>query len=322
MQATKISFISNSKSHPFLQFTGKLVLAILALLNIGFLLFQVIFPPDWHDPFAIMVEKHARLASLPSPKIVILGGSNSLYGIDSKMISDQLNMPVVNMSLQAGLPLEYVLNDAKPYIHPGDLVILPLEYEYYFDSSGNNQSIARLLEIYPRGLFSLPIKKIEQLPDILKIIFQTKLVRMRTKTYSNLDLHQAYTPEGDLVAHLDNPPQPIEPVAFFGSVDGIKTENIQALNAFAKEVKQNGARAVLFFPSSRKTNCAATTTPVFDALFQYLKGQLKVTIISSPEAYCFDDAYFYDTYYHLNRQGRMIRTQKMIQDLQAALPAE
>ncbi|GHV25705.1 hypothetical protein AGMMS4952_04160 [Spirochaetia bacterium] len=46
-----------------------------------------------------------------------------------------------------------------------------------------------------------------------------------------------------------------------------------------------------------------------------LRTKENITVISSPDNYCFPTEYFYDTKYHLNAKGREIRTARLIQDL-------
>ena len=46
---------------------------------------------------ASLIDKVDRLESVEGAKIVLIGDSNLVYGIDSKLIEEQLGIPVVNM---------------------------------------------------------------------------------------------------------------------------------------------------------------------------------------------------------------------------------
>src|SRR6185503_7764309 len=59
------------------------------------------------------VVKHQRLVSAPSPRIILIGGSNLLFGIDSPMIEQQTRYHPVNMGLVGGLRLDYIINEIK-----------------------------------------------------------------------------------------------------------------------------------------------------------------------------------------------------------------
>jgi hypothetical protein len=60
--------------------------------------------------YASTVIKHKRLAAAPSPRLILVGGSNVLFGIDSAMIERETDFNPVNMGLIGGLRLEYMLN--------------------------------------------------------------------------------------------------------------------------------------------------------------------------------------------------------------------
>ena len=96
------------------------------------------------------IDKHNRLDSLPSPKIVFVGGSNLAYGLNSKRVEDSLQMSVVNMGLHAGFGLKFILNEVKPYINKGDIVVLSPEYHHFYSANmlnGEKVLVALLFEV-------------------------------------------------------------------------------------------------------------------------------------------------------------------------------
>jgi hypothetical protein len=320
MQTTKAFSTLNSNRPGFQVLALKLVLVFLAILVMFLIAFQVILPPDLKDTFAEARIKHDHLARLPSPKIVITAGSNALYSIDSAMMEEQLGVPVNNSSMQAGLPLQYVLADIEPYIHSGDLVLLPIEYQYFDERNGSPQSIARLMEVYPRVILNLPVKYLLTLPDLVKIIFQTKYMRWKSHSYSTAPLDTIFDEQGDIIAHLDLPPVAISNKVVLGSFTSLGEEPIRLLNAFTERVTKKGARVLFFYPSTRMTNCLATNAlsgAPLDAVGPYLHQHLQMTIVGTPWDYCFPDEDFFNTEYHMTRHGRMVRTQKMIDDLRS-----
>src|SRR5215212_5179389 len=81
---------------------------------------------------AAVLEKDRLIRDTPSPKIILVGGSNLAFGIDSHMLEDSLGVHVVNMGLYAKLGLRYMLAQVKPYIRKGDLVLVVPEYDQFF----------------------------------------------------------------------------------------------------------------------------------------------------------------------------------------------
>jgi hypothetical protein len=43
-----------------------------------------------------------------------------------------------------------------------------------------------------------------------------------------------------------------------------------------------------------------------------------LTVVSTPDDYCFPTDFFYDTTYHLNAHGRAMRTERLLRDLRAS----
>lgn len=113
----------------------KLLVKISLLIVFTTLLFTLI---SWLNPYKIqdkeihfsasIIEKQARLDSLKSPKVILVAGSNFLYGIDSQLLQDSLGMPVVNMSLQYFLGSDFLLKQVENALQPGDIVIMGFEY--------------------------------------------------------------------------------------------------------------------------------------------------------------------------------------------------
>jgi hypothetical protein len=78
-----------------------------------------------------ILQKTARLAALPSPKIVILAGSNGPYSHSCVIIGAALNMPCENAGIAVGIGLDELFLRYAPYLHAGDVVYMPMETAQY-----------------------------------------------------------------------------------------------------------------------------------------------------------------------------------------------
>ena len=81
-------------------------------------------------------------------------------------------------------------------------------------------------------------------------------------------------------------------------------------------------KAQLFFyeaPAARQTNCELTGKRYIRRFYNILQARTKIPLLTSIDSLCLPDDYFYDTPYHLNEQGRRIRTERLIVNLRAAL---
>jgi hypothetical protein len=77
-----------------------------------------------------IIERKQRAAqSITAPKLVLLGGSSTLFGIKASVLEAELGTPVINGGLHAGLGMDFILREGKKMLKPGDTVILFPEYE-------------------------------------------------------------------------------------------------------------------------------------------------------------------------------------------------
>jgi hypothetical protein len=82
--------------------------------------------------------KLARGAAVPSPKLVILAGSNGPYSHRCEVMEPIIRMPCVNAGIAVGIGLDYLFARWKPLLHPGDVVYLPMEEAQYVRSRAAN----------------------------------------------------------------------------------------------------------------------------------------------------------------------------------------
>ncbi|HVD61344.1 MAG TPA: hypothetical protein VNC11_10775, partial [Gemmatimonadaceae bacterium] len=90
-------------------FVIKCVLLAAAIVVTGFLVSQYDTRDADNNYLAAVLEKDRLIRNTPSPKVILVGGSNLAFGIDSKLMQDSLGLRVVNMGLYAKLGLRYML---------------------------------------------------------------------------------------------------------------------------------------------------------------------------------------------------------------------
>jgi hypothetical protein len=78
----------------------------------------------------LQAKAHA-LAAMPSPKLVILAGSNGPYSHSCAVIGAMLRMPCENAGIAVGIGLDTLFDEYGPLLHDGDVVYMPLELRQY-----------------------------------------------------------------------------------------------------------------------------------------------------------------------------------------------
>jgi hypothetical protein len=119
---------------------------------------------------------------------------------------------------------------------------------------------------------------------------------------------------GDYVGHLALENQP------FPSKDRLVIINRRSLNyfyEFVDDFTQRGITVLLSYPSFEEQSFrnSAAFIQELDGIFG-TKENLQV--ISKPESFCYPTDTFYDSVYHLNAEGRAMRTARLIEDLEAS----
>ncbi|MBN2601540.1 MAG: hypothetical protein JXR87_06080 [Candidatus Marinimicrobia bacterium] len=294
-----------------------LLIGLVIITIIGVLLIPVKRP----DHFLLAtLDKEHRLYQLSSPKIIVVGGSNTIFNIDSQTISNSTAYPVVNMGLHAGLGLMFMLNEIEPAIKKGDIIIIMPEYaQFYKNLFFGGRIVTRLLALDPHYLRYISTR--QQFFEIIKglgLETRSKIVYLLgesadEETYTRL----AFNEFGDLKAELVGDqalPKLISESYEIRSLDEINTLAIQKLNDFYARMQVSGANVYLALPAIPVEKYSDNRIEI-NALYGYLKEKLQIPILYSPKTVLVPARDFYDTYYHLNTNGRKRYTKVILNHL-------
>ena len=297
-----------------------LKIALFAVLTLGFcFLLQTFIAPRIRDTNAYVgatIDKEKRLAEVPSPRLIFVGGSNLTLGLDSKKISDSLHLPVVNMSLHAGLGVAFALNEVKEQLKKGDKVVLSIEYG--LTKKGDTKLYTQLMDINPDAARYLDNTFNDKL-RLMNINWQrcvsSLFLDVAGNAPQNIYRRDGFTKEGDMIGHLSLP-QPSNQTDRGKMVFKDYKEVISAFNAFIEVANQKGAQVYYSFPAYMASEYQLNKAVInqYQAQFQQ---ELKCPILNLPDSFVFPDTYYFDTAYHLNKEGRDKRTAIMIDLLQS-----
>lgn len=278
-------------------------------------------------------EKKEKIArSIKGRKIVIVAGSNALFGVDSRMLSDAYGLPVINDSVNAGIELPTILYLAKRVIGSGDVVIVPLEYPMYsYEGKPGMQMIDYIFSRVPEFFVKLTLK--EQLYMVWHVSF---------KRIQNGYLHagdQAVTKGLYGAHHIDaNGDQNETEVSYRNEAMQAEVQNHmlhpetygakydsgalgwEYLEAFTRWCRERDAK-VIFMPSTLMEDASYRNEPKEQWFYTHIVEEVRErgwTYVGDPYDYMYDQALYLNTNFHLIDRGRKIRTEKMIDDLNAS----
>jgi hypothetical protein len=269
------------------------------------------------------IEKHKLIAETPSPRVIIVGGSNVAFGFDSEYLQKKLGLPVINMGLHGGLGLRYSLSEITPYIRKGDVYILSPEYPQFDDPDGD-LTLLQLLTVYPRGLQYITPENIIAFPRAFLQLSQFKRswwgrAGFKSPLFDPVYNRSAFNSNGDVISHLERmtPPHSNFPklLPLIGPTNS-NSPTIIALEKFEQTCAAHGATAFFAFPAVVADYYnEPDNLKNINLLDTNLRRYTRLAILGTPAENVFPSTDFFDAVNHLNKRPRSERTEHLLQDL-------
>lgn len=301
-------------------FRNLLQVALLTAVMIA-LIFIAIRPDPSHY-FAGSLLQEELLANTPSPRIILVGGSNVSFGLDAALMQRELGIPVINDGLHAGLGIA-PLRELEEYLHPGDIVIISLEYQLFANRDvmdGDITFLSDWIEYSPKRIQYLS-DPWREAPALYATMLQRKVNR-QVNLYlfgGSLDEERTifigtkYNANGDFVGHLQRESTPRKKIPFDPyPVTQIQQDIFMVLEDFYQAARAKGAEVYFEAPASRESNCETTGATSMAIFYETFAERSSIPVLTPIEEVCLPDQYFFDTAYHLNAEGRQLRTQRLI----------
>lgn len=277
-------------------------------------------------------EKYDRLENTNEPKIVIVSGSSSAFGIDSEMIHDELGYEVVNFGLYANLGTKLMMDLSKANINDGDIIILAPEL--------NSQTLS--LYFNPETAAQSLDGSLYMLKNVDSDDYESLIGAMWGLASQKLGYHLSGTRPENAGAYKkenfneygDNVyDRPYNILTGYGNpivldfmtdyTDGVATayeEYIDYVNDYVKYAEKRGASVYFSFPPMNRSALEGYTSERdIEEFYQNLVHSLDCRVISNIYDYILDDGYFFDSEFHLNNSGVVVRTVKLIDDIKREL---
>ena len=268
---------------------------------------------------AYKIQKDSLMDNVAEPRIIFVGGSNLVFGLDSDRIKTELELNPVNSALAINFGLIYMMDDIKSRLKPGDIVILAPEYQHYFGKQafGGNDLLRLLLDVQPSG-FSVLRK--EHIPNLLKgvpIYFQSKFVYGHYFYNKEIDVYgkHIFNEYGDSDFHwnLEKREFPeVQPIR--GKFNHNLIKEIVDLNNFIDNL---GGVLFVTYPGCDEVSLEIIRAQVDEVQLELESSELN--ILGTPDRYGMPEDMMFDQIYHLSKKGVERRTALLIEDLQNAI---
>jgi hypothetical protein len=281
--------------------------------------------PDPNHYFAGSALQLELLKNTPSPRIILVGGSNVSFGLDAELMQRKLGIPVINDGLHAGLGVA-PLRELQEHMRAGDVIIISLEYQLFSSRDvmeGDLTFLSDWIEYAPQRIKYLS-DPWRDAPALYAIMLQRKVNRQVNTFLFGGSLNDVrdvfigtrYNSNGDFIGHLQQASTPRRKISFEPyPVSSVEQDIFNVLEQFHQFAHLKGAQVYFEAPASRRINCENTGEASLANFFKTFNEKSTIPLLTPVEEVCLPDKYFFDTAYHLNAEGRQLRTERLIENL-------
>lgn len=263
-------------------------------------------------------HKFDKLKRVQSNKIVIVGGSNVNFGIDSDLMEISLGIPVVNMGLHAAFNTFNIIDPVTPYLKDGDILIISREFNEKL--YGSSIEVSNYFEFMPLKAKWEVYKNFEAISPILKSHIQNSQKNIidlniePQKTFKQGPYSAKAFKNDNIYKNVINFEMPkwIYEKFKIKSLDPPNNENVfQYYRDLKKDLNERGVKVYFSMPAIVK-NFFST-----EDITTYYKTLSKKTGIEllSPNTYEFPIEKLSNSMYHLNAVGRRERSLELSNEI-------
>ncbi|MCX7748017.1 MAG: hypothetical protein N2645_14200 [Clostridia bacterium] len=298
-------------------FVKKFVIFILVFLILISLFIAMPYSSSYN--FFVIKKKHALLQVEKDKKIVLVGGSNILYSLSAEDMTKKLGFNVINMGLNAGLGLKYNLNEIKPYLKKGDMVVVSPEYGNFEDMYWGNANLMQIYCLFPKS------REFIQKDHLMTLIMSNGLQFFQVKSQSYIDSvfvklansNTEINDYGDIVSK--NKKRDVSKFRYSLKVnDQFEELCYKTLDEFSRFCHSNDITLFYAFPYLPDTEYERNRGDI-EKIENKIGKIENMHILYPSKTAKMDSKYFLDTVYHLTSQGRALRTCYTTEKIQSFL---
>jgi hypothetical protein len=271
----------------------------------------------------VYFAKEHRASAIGKPKILVISGSNSLFGFDSYTLESLVGRPVVNLAGHASMPLDFNIKMALKYAKAGDIVLMPLEFGYYAStpaltgwevenlSSWGARYVdwtpQRMLDYFRHSNFTSLLSRslVRRIPSDPE---GKVLATVEANSAKGIAVWHGYSyktmnASGDILIES----MPLLPIADTSYTNGEVTKYaIERLTWLQDQLESRGAALKLTWPVTMRNPLFDLSEGKYQSVIEELRGKLQAAgldVICDAATFQFDRSVFLETHYHVNAEG-------------------
>ena len=277
-------------------------------------------------------KMYDKLATTKGNKVVVVGNSNIPFGVDSALAESLLkdaglDYSVCNFGLYGALGTRFMCELAEKQIKSGDIVVVSTELypqtmstyfsaeEAWYALDSNTSLFWQFPHETRKTLAAGYVRYSAQKHELYKNgqCAEGSDVYAVTSFDDNCDLKNFPTDYNTMQNGTDvNNPIVFDNALFSEDFCGF-------INSFADRIVKRGASIYYSFAPMNNAAVSEEEMAKKDEFFAYVSKKLSFTVISDIDDYLFDKEWFYDSNFHLNTSGRVLRTVQLVCDIKNQL---
>jgi hypothetical protein len=291
--------------------------------------------------YEMIQKKRKRAEAITGPKLLVVGGSSVLFGLNAEEIQRQTGYPTVNLGTHAAFSLAYMFDMTRQVARSGDTVLLVLEYELY-------RNDPRILRVSTDAIFiDYIVARDPEFVDRLPWWERFNLAMLTSGPRIQLGLENRFGKSKDTPPHVAQPVSGIfnaylsENISEFGDQSGATKARRPAkapararlssalakgfpenpagfptIRAFCDWAKASNVRVLATFPNT--LHLPEYDRPEAQEAPRQIRdffGTLGVPVLGEAADAILPEDEFFDTMYHLTEEACLTRTRRLLPHL-------
>ncbi len=269
--------------------------------------------------------KQSLLNNTPSPRLIIVGGSGSSFGIDSSILQRKTKLHTINTGMYAGYGMRFLDETVSPHVRADDVIIIIPEYEILHQPPWGDgytfleTALESPSSIQYMGNYHSIVNMIRAFP----IWWKDKAMVAYRNLFGDPGDHPIYRftniqLSGDLVALEQQGSVLTEEGVRLASIEFVRPhanhDSLAILKEFVSKAEMAGATVFLSWAPLSDRTYDVNKESVESRKKEMLESFDPKIFLGTPEQFIYPTNYFYDALTHLNDRGREART-KLIADM-------
>ena len=248
-------------------------------------------------------------------RIVLIGGSSLAFSVSAQMLSERLQVPVRNLGVHAGLGYEALWEEFEGALDPRrDLVVLSPEYGLL---NGESTLLPCELTFFKRRVYDL-IKRPQCLPTAaVKMPALDLWFRVGKRFPKPSYRRDQFGPSGDVSFHYDLEGRSVQVAEVRRNLP--KTQHVDTYIRFVKERIIGQGYRVVYAPTVVPEAACSGLEARLKSIHQQIAGAIADVRDAQGATLCLPSEAFFDSPYHMNRRGVLVRTAQLERTLRRHL---